>query len=183
MREHLGRKLPAYCWIDPAAPQHLQDYRIVGRVHHRQNELVILGGGAKHRRSADIDILDGILERCASPRNRYLERIEIDRHQIDRHDLALAEGGHMLRQISSAQQGCVDQRVQGLDPPIEDLGEAGNLLHLQHRDVGGPQGGSRSAGGDDLPSELHQPLGEGHHPALVTDGDQRSWHARSESRV
>ena len=59
--------------------------------------------------------------------DRRLKGIEIHRHQIDRHDAALAERGQVLGQVPPGEQRAVDGRVQRLDPAVEQLGEAGDL--------------------------------------------------------
>ena len=56
--------------------------RVIGAVHHHRHVAVVLGGGADHRRAADIDVLDAIVIGPAS-RHRRLERIEIDHQEVD----------------------------------------------------------------------------------------------------
>ena len=54
---------------------------------------------------------------------------------------------------------------------VEEVREASDLLHLEHRHLGGSQSCRRSAGRENLPAELHQPAGKGDDPAFVADRD------------
>jgi hypothetical protein len=66
--------------------------------------------------------------------------------------------------------------MESLDPAVEELRKAGDLLDLENRHLGGAQGGSGASGRDDLPAELNQALREGDYPPLVTHRDQSSRH-------
>ena len=81
----------------------------------------------------------------------------------------LGDRREMLGPVAAGEQGAVDGRVQRLQPAIEQLGEAGDLVHGDDVDSGGTKRGRRAAGGDDLPPELSETLGKGDDPALVTD--------------
>jgi hypothetical protein len=63
--------------------------------------------------------------------------------------------------------------VQRLDPPIHDLGEAGEVGDRADLDAGLLQLARRAAGGDDLDPELAQALGELDDAGLVRHRDQR----------
>ena len=57
---------------------------VLGLDHHRDIG-VVLGGGADHRRPADVDVLDAVVV-AGALRDRRLERIEVDHQEIDRPD-------------------------------------------------------------------------------------------------
>ena len=59
---------------------------IVGDVDDDGDVVVVLGRAADHRRAADVDVLDPVLERRAALQRR-LERIEIDDEEVDRRDV------------------------------------------------------------------------------------------------
>ena len=40
------------------------DGGVVGRINDHGDGLVVLGGGADHRRAADVDVLDGVFKRA-----------------------------------------------------------------------------------------------------------------------
>ena len=57
---------------------------VVARLDHDGDVVMVLGGGADHGRAADVDILDAV-GKIAAARDGFLERIEIDDQNIDRH--------------------------------------------------------------------------------------------------
>jgi hypothetical protein len=75
--------------------------------------------------------------------------------QIDGDDLVLLQSRDVFREVSTCQERTVNRGMQCLHPAIEELGEVGDLLHLKHRDVAGPERRRGPAGGDDLPSQPH----------------------------
>src|SRR5215217_11757 len=81
----------------------------------------------------------------------------------------------------------VNHGMQGLDPAVQQLGEPGQLLHLDDRYVARAECGCGSTGRDDFPAQVGQTAGEGHDAAFVTDGDEGAGHGGSvasrESRV
>ena len=118
------------------------------RGQHRHRG-VVFRRRADHRRAADIDILDAILER-STPRHRRLERVEIDRHQIDRRDVVVLHLLQMLRQIAPAEHAAMDLRHQGFHAPVENFREAGMVRDFLHRHAGIAQRLGRAAGGEDF---------------------------------
>ena len=107
------------------------------------------------------------------------ERIEIDRHQVDRRDAVLGEGCGVFLHRAPGQQAGMDCGVQRLHPPVEHLGKPGDLIHRMHRHPGGPERRVSPTGGDDVPAECDQALGEGNDSTLVADRNQRAWHESS----
>ena len=176
MGEDLGRERPARLLGHAALAQHLQYPGVVQRVHHRDHVLVVLTGGPEHGGPAHVDVLDGVLEGDVRIGDGGLKGIEIDRHQPERDDPVLRHDGAVLRQIGPAQEPPVDQGVEGLHPAVQDLGEAGDLVHIGDSHPGLPQRPRGAAGGDDLPAKLHQRPGELHDAPLVTHGNQRAFH-------
>ncbi len=67
----------------PFASSSADESAVIGRIDHDGHVVVVLRRGADHRRAADVDVLDALLERAAA-RQRRLERIEIHDEQIDR---------------------------------------------------------------------------------------------------
>src|SRR5262249_27426761 len=70
------------------------------------------------------------------------------------------------------QQARVHLGVQGLDPAVQALWEAGELLHPHHRHPGLRDLRGGGAGGHDLHARGVQTLGELLEPGLVVDADQ-----------
>ncbi len=68
----------------------------------------------------------------------------------------------------------MDCRVEGLDPPIENLRKSG---HIGHRDRGNavlPQRTQSSSSGENLPAQIDELAGEFHDSRLVIDTDERT---------
>jgi hypothetical protein len=106
---------------------HLRDEaRIIGRVGHNRDALVILRGGADHRRAADVNILDDLVSGSAL-RHRLRERIEVDHHEVDRRNGVLRHRGDMLRIIPHREQPAMHLGMQRLDPPVHHFGKAGEI--------------------------------------------------------
>ena len=91
---------------------------------------MVLGGGAQQRHAADVDRLDGVGHRHIGIGHGLLEGVEVDHHQIDRHDRVLVELGEVGSAGPIGQDAAVNPRVEGLDAAAEDLREAGDGRHL-----------------------------------------------------
>ena len=59
---------------------------VVRRINHNGHVCMILRGRTDHRRPADVDILDGLVEGAAGFRDRCFKRVEIDDHDVDLSD-------------------------------------------------------------------------------------------------
>ena len=57
---------------------------------------VVLGGGADHRRAADVDLLDALVRRGAGG-DGVAERVEVDDDEVERLDAELGELAHVVR--------------------------------------------------------------------------------------
>ena len=111
-------------------------------------------------------------------RHRRLERVEVDRHQIDRRDAVRRHLRQVLRQVAAAEDAAVDLRHQRLHPAVQDFRKPGVRGHVRDRHAGLAQRAGGAAGGQDLDPARGQRLGERHQPGLVGDRDQRAadWH-------
>ena len=70
----------------------------------------------------------------------------------------------------------MDGRVQGLDPSLKALGEAGDVLDGGDRQARAGDGGGGGAGGDDLGTGAGEGGGQLDQSGLVVDGDQGPAH-------
>ena len=134
---------------------------------------VVLGGGADHRGAADVDLLDALVGGGAGG-DGLPERVEVHDHQVERLDAQLGELLAVVLQAQVGEDAGVHPGVQGLDPAVQALGEAGELLDLGDRHPGGGDLRGGGAGGDELDARLVQPAGELFEPRLVVDADQRA---------
>ena len=116
---------------------------------------MILRGSTHHGGTADVDLLDALIEGRARG-NRVLEGVQVAHDQVKRLDAQLRNlltvGGLTL----IGQDAGMDEGVQGLHAALEHLGETGHVVdrgdgHASRRNASG-----RGARGDDLHSSLAQ---------------------------
>ena len=119
----LRRKPAAGCLGDVSAAQLRECARVVRRVDEHGDARVVLGGGAQHRRTSHVDVLDCVLVATVRARDGLRERVEIDDEDVDRLDALFAHDG--IVGSRAAEQGAVHFRVQGLHAPVHDLRKAG----------------------------------------------------------
>ena len=79
-----------------ALPELIKNVLVVVRAGHDNDIGEVLGGGANHGGSADVDVLDDFFECCVLPKCRFDERVEVDTYQIDRLNGVSLEGLHVL---------------------------------------------------------------------------------------
>jgi len=135
---------------------------------------MILGGGPQHRRPADVDLLDCLVEGRAGSGNGLTEGIEVDDDQVDRADAVLGERGNMGRYLASGKDARVDDRVQRLHASVEHLGKVGELLDRRDRNAAGGEQRSCATGGNDLDITRNECSGELDDAGLVTHADERA---------
>ena len=102
------------------------------RVGQHHDEIVVFGGGADQGGAADVDVLDAVVVRCTG-RDSCLERVEVDRHQIDGGDVVDAHLVDVFGEVPAREDAAVDLRHQGFDAAVHDLGEAGMVGHVLDR--------------------------------------------------
>jgi hypothetical protein len=83
--------------------------RIVGRIDHDRDRIVVLGGSAHHGRSADVDVLDGLGIAAGRARHGLGEGIEVHDQEVDAFDLVQRHDA--LIDTPPAEQPAVDARM------------------------------------------------------------------------
>ena len=127
------RRQPFTLGQGESAVAHRGEHPVVAeRVGDHRDAGVVLGGGPHHRRPADVDLLDAFVDARAGF-DGLAERIQVDHDELERRDAEFLEGRGVLGFAKIGQQAGMHARVQGLDPAVEHLGEAGQLLHGCHR--------------------------------------------------
>jgi hypothetical protein len=132
---------------------------------------VVLGGGADHRRAADVDVLDAVFVGRALLDGR-LERVQVHYQEIDRLDAVLGHRLPVLGIAADRQQAAMHLGMQGLDAAVHHLGEAGKVRHV--RDLQ-PRFGDRlggTAGGDQFDTMRRKRARKFDQPGLVGNGQQ-----------
>ena len=147
-----------------AVPAELVEHgSVVGGVHDHAHVVVVLGRGADHARSTDVDRLDP---------GAGAERVEVAHHQVDGRDAPPVQVGDVGGVASVGQDGAVDARVQGLHPPVEHLRSTGHRLHRRGGDAQVVQGGGGAPTRHELPSQLGQATRERRQTGLVVHRQQ-----------
>ena len=155
----------------------LKQQRIILRLDDDGDACMVLGRGADHRRTADIDLLDCLIRVYAS-RNRLLERIEIDDQEIEGLDSMIPQGVLVLEAAAGCEQPAMDLGMERLHPAVHDLGKAGQGRDIPHCDIRLDQGSCSAAGRDDLDALSRQGLCDLDKPGLVGNGNQRTANGR-----
>ncbi len=145
MGKYLGREFASHLQRNRPGVQQLEDRPVIGGIHHRQHRLVVLGGRSQHRRAANVDVLDGVVEAHAGARYGGVEGIEVNGYEVEGLDAAGGERGHVGRLVPARQQPGVDRGVERLDPSVQDLGESGDLVHRGDPDSTLSERGCRAA--------------------------------------
>ena len=150
------------------------DCRIIRRVADDHHVFVVLGSGAEHGRTADIDVFDGHRQSHIRFQNGFLEGVEVDGHDVDGLDPQLLQLVHVFRFFSHRQDPAVDCRVEGLDSAVQAFRESGHIgdphdFYAAFSDlfVG-------AAGGDDGTTQGFQFFGEFNNAGFVGYTDECS---------
>ena len=125
---------------------------------------MILCRGAHQRRSADVDILDGIVERAARSGHGLPKRVEIYHDQIDRWNRVLGERGHMLEGIAASENGAMDFEHLRESGVVGDFGDPQPGIHQRFRSA---------SGGDELDAHRVQAARKIQEACLVGDRQKR----------
>ena len=172
MAECLGGQSPPVFVRQAAIGDLVSDPLVVRRIHDHGHRREVLGRCPEHRRPSDVDVLEGVVQRYIRFADGLDEGIQVDRDKVDGLDPVLLQFGHLVLGFPARQQAPVDDRVQRLDPAIEDFRRTRDLGHLAH--VQSPFLSERpvgAAGADQVVASLSQPAPELHHAGLVVNTD------------
>ena len=133
----------------------------------------VLGGGADHRRAADVDVLDHVAVGDARLSDGPLERVQVHADEIDELDRVLLRRLDVLGVVADREQTRVQLRVQRLDAAVHDLRKARQVGDRADRHAGARQLPGGAAGGDDLDPEVGQAARELDDAGLVGHRQQR----------
>ncbi len=132
---------------DPPLTRHLlRNGFVIGRRGNDGDVLKILGCRTHHRRAADVDVFDHVLELDAGFRGGLLERVEIHHHHVDGLNAVLLHRGDMLFILTDVQNAAVHLGMKRLDSAIEHFRKAGKLRNVLDRDTGIAQQLGRASG-------------------------------------
>ncbi len=123
---------------------------VVGRRGDDGDVFEILGGGANHRGTANVDVLDDFREGDARFSGGFLEGVEIDHDHIDGLD-AMSSGLIAMAGVFAAEENAaVNFGMQRLNAAVEHLRKAGERGDVADGKAGVAEGPGSAAGGDQL---------------------------------
>jgi len=119
---------------------------------------MVFGRRAHHRRSADVDVLDGCGQVTVGFGHRLFEGIEVDDDQIDRADIMGAHD-HVIG-TATTEDAAVHLGVQGFQSSVHHFRKAGVVRNVGNPDAVFFQQPGSAAGGQDFDVPCHQGTGE-----------------------
>ncbi len=153
-------------------PLHLlQDSGVAARVGDDRHPLVVLGRRPDEGWTADIDVLDYLLQVGGVLEHGFPEWVEVHHHQVHPLQTHVLELGHMVGAVPSGQYSGEQGRMQRLHPPVQHLREPGQLGDPDGVDALLVEQRGSAPGGHDLHTQLPQSLGEVDDPGLVRNAD------------
>ena len=152
-----------------------RDGRIVLGLDDDRDVGMVLGGGADHRRTADVDILDAVVIAGAA-RHRLLERVEVDDKKIDCGDAVRGHCARVLIVGADRQQAAMDFRMQRLDAAVHHFGVSGEIGDVAHRKPGCGQRLGGAACRNELDAVSRKRAGEIDEPGLVRHREKGAAH-------
>ena len=154
---------------------HLRHHRrIIRRIYHHRHARMIFRRAPQHARPADVDIFNRIVQRDIRLGDRFLERIKIHHHQINRLDIVLGRRRFVFGIPANEQQAAVNFRMQRLHPAIHHFWETGELADFHHRHARLFDRACRPACGNNFDAELVKFAHELDQPRLIGNTDERS---------
>ena len=152
---------------------------VIVRVDDHRDAVVIFRCRTNHRRAADVDVLDRIVDGCIRARDRCFERIQVDDQQVDRFDAVFVHD--RLVGAATTEQSAMDGRMQGLDAAVHDLRKAGFLGDFADVEAGLAQLPAGAAGGNELDARRGEAFCKRNETALVRNADQRATYLEHQS--
>ena len=132
----------------------------------------ILGRGAQHGHAADVDVCQRFVQGEVAVSRHGLEGVQVDDDQIDERQAVRGGVRHLFGPVALGEDAAVQAGMQGLDPAVEHLRQAGHVFHGHDRNAAFAQGGSGAAGGQNFDVVAPQLLDKGNDALLVRYADE-----------
>ncbi len=172
VRECLARELEAERRRGSAGlGKRRENARVVRGVDDHQHVAEVLCRGAHQAGSADVDFLDEAVEGRLRVRGGRRERVQVHHHEIDEANPVALDGGQIVGAGAAREDAPVNGRMEGLDPPVEHLGEAGDVRDAPDRQARVGEGTGGPSGRDELGAKPLEALAKGRQTALVRDAE------------
>ncbi len=144
---------------------------VVGRGGDHGDIVKILGGGADHGGSADVDVLDQLFKSHAGLGSGFFKRVEIHDDHVDRLDAVFGDGCDVRGVFAAMQNAAVNFGMQRLDAPIEHFRKAGEFGDVFDGDAGIAQQLGGASGGDEFDAEAGELAGEIYEAGFIGDAE------------
>ncbi len=108
---------------------------VVARVDDNADMHPVLRRRPHHRRAADVDVLDRVVQRAAGVRDSFAKRIKVDDDEIDRRDCMLRKRFAVRCDVAPPEDSRVDFRMQRLDSAVEHFGKSRVAADVGHVDA------------------------------------------------
>src|SRR5574344_3012890 len=129
---------------------------IIVRIADNCNRSPVLGSTAKHRRTSNVDMFNGILHGDIGFCYGLTERIKVHTDQVDSLYSIVLQLFHVLWDIPAGQESSMDFRMKSLDSAITDFRESCHVADACDLQSGFLQHFHCAAGRDDFPSHLRK---------------------------
>ena len=158
----------------------LGDCAVIGGRGDDCDILKIFRRRTNHRRPADIDVLNQLVEAHARLGGGFLEGVKVDHHHVDGRDAMLGNRRAMAGVVAPMQNSPVDFRMQRLDAPIQHFREPGQLGNIFHRDAGVAQQFGRAPGRNQFHAQRGELAAEIDQSGFVSDAENGALDFRHE---
>ena len=133
MLERLAHQLEPELERRAAGAVQLFDHpRVVRGIDDDEDVAEVLGGRPDEAGTADVDLLDEVVERRIGIGGGLGEGVEIDDHQVDRANALGGNRREVVGAVAAGQDAGVDRRMEGLDPAVHHLRKAGDVGDAGH---------------------------------------------------
>ena len=170
MRVRLGGQASPRGLIERALVEHAKNLGVSLRPHDHDDRLVILGCRPDHRRTTDVDLLDGLIKSDVGTQHCVDKRVEVAADQVDLPEPVLGQSVDVFALVPPGKDARMHARVQRLDPAVHHLGEAGEVadrLRVERRILEGLQS---AAGREQVVVQPLEAAGKACEPGLVANG-------------
>ena len=145
---------------------------VIGGINNHGHRLMILRRRTDHRRTADVDVFNGVLKRAVGLGDRLFERIKIHADDVDRVNGMSLKRSHVFRDGTTGENAGMNLGIERLNATVQHLRETrivGDFLAghaFLHQQLGGT---SRA---ENVVAERREFAGEVNHAGFIGHADK-----------
>ena len=145
--------------------------------------LKVFGRRANHGGSANVDVLDELLEVHAGLAGGLFKGVEIDHQHINGLDAMFTDGSDVRGIGAHVQNASVNLGVESFDAAVEHFGEAGEVADIAHGETGVTQHSGGASGGDQFNTLSGEPPGKFDQACFVGNAQDGTFNFRHDSSL